>query len=82
MTVCEAAGPNWPRLEQRAHVGVASGIVRGASRDTPRLIERPCQALVLELLLEARPDELVALALAVGLEDGAVFHDLKQHGGG
>ena len=45
----------------------------------PLFVNRPGQALVLELLLEPVPHELVSLALPVGLEDGAVIHDLGQH---
>jgi hypothetical protein len=36
-------------------------------------IERPRQALVFELLLEARPDELVALTLAIAFQDVTIL---------
>ena len=42
-------------------------------------IEGPRQALVFELLLEARPDEFVALTFALGLESVPILYDLQQH---
>jgi len=45
----------------------------------PSFIERPRQVVVFELPLEARPDELVAVTLPVGLQDIVVLHHLKQH---
>jgi hypothetical protein len=47
--------------------------VEGWINTARSFIERPRQALVFELLLEARPDELVALTLAVALQDVTIL---------